>query len=138
MVMLVTRGRYERARAARRVLCVAVVAVCGVVACALPGPVTRLGTLPDDFNLRSLCGGDESTSSFVLEGAESLTGAIECSRSGVVIVLLNSFGVRVRTIRITLDRRLQDEVSYLAQDADSAQRVIERARLALAARNQKN
>lgn len=93
-------------------------ALCGVVAgsgCALPAPKIREAQLPAAMTFSMLCGDHDGTRTAVLEGAgEPVTVVLECARTGAVLVIFNTVGVRVRTMQIHSSGRVRDEVSYLA------------------------
>ena len=70
--------------------------------------------------------------------ASGSTASLECSGQGLVIVVFNAFGMRVRTITLGFDGSFRDELSYVADSAEPAETFVPRLLESLHAKNRKN
>jgi hypothetical protein len=111
----------------------------GVVSgCTLPAAQVRAARLPAGIDFVALCGSHNAPRSTlgtcVLEReGEPVTAVLECSSARAVLVILNSLGVRVRTMQIDPSGSVRDEVSYLASPAVASEGVLEAVLQALPA-----
>lgn len=94
----------------------AIASSCIGCALKLPAPKTYHTQISDQLLLKRLCPSGAGTVAFLLEEDAHLSGAISCEDARTTIVLLNNFGIRVRTITIAANGEAQDEVSYLSSN----------------------
>ena len=86
----------------------------GSCALKLPAPENHTSRLSDPTILKRLCPDGVGTTHFLLQGESHVTGALSCQPSHATLVLLNTIGVRIRTISLSSTGEAHDEISYLS------------------------
>lgn len=92
--------------------------------CYIPAPTIREYIASPTLSAPKLCREQTSTAHFALKDHARLLGILECRDERAVVVILNEFNVRVRTITVTKSAAIRDENSYLSPMSESADTVL--------------
>jgi hypothetical protein len=92
--------------------------------CHIPAPTIREYIASPTLSAPELCREKTSTAHFALKDHARLLGILECSDEKAVVVILNEFNVRVRTITVTKSAAIRDEHSYLSPMSETADTVL--------------
>ncbi len=91
---------------------------------ALPAPAISTEVVADTDMFVRLCPTASHRAQILLDRSGARIAALECSNNTGVIVLLNSYGLRVQTITLRRDGELRNEASYLAKDPLDAELIV--------------
>ena len=91
----------------------AIATLCNACSLSLPPPSTTTSTLSPSVSLSELCTKQGENLHFTDSQGAVLTPHIECSPRGATIVVINPYGLRVRTVTISVSGEVVDEASYL-------------------------
>jgi hypothetical protein len=91
---------------------------------SLPPPKTRYSSVSPTQSYERVCGHGDKRITLRSQAEPPVSVIVECSPERAVIVCLNSFNVRVRTITISRAGETRDEVSFLASNTESAERLF--------------
>ena len=116
----------------RAVFFVAVAASTGCFR-SLPPPKLREANLSPTESYEKVCASGLKRADVSLHGEHPLSGVLECDSEKATIAIFNSLKLRVRTISVSKDGGLRDEISYLAPAHESAELLLEEISSALLA-----
>ena len=101
---------------------------------SLPPTAVRHEHLSSPCSYDKVCPPDLHRAEITTLGPSPITGLLECNPARATIVLFNSMQIRVRTITISQEGELHDEISPLSPNKTPAERLLSDIERALGAR----
>lgn len=115
-------------------MAVALLALAAGLGCfrSLPPPTIRQVPLAASESYEKICADGLKRAELASHDDSKVNGFLECKPHEAAIVLFNSFKLRVRTITISRDGEVRDEISYLSPNRDSVEDLLDEISSAIA------